>query len=135
MDSAGGCISPARVKEALGGHSERVLHLKEMKGLFCGYSAAKEASALDDAIASVFKQSDWCCHQNGSFPLLEHQKTSAAEDGTMDAGPRADDVSIGKAVEVWRLTNPELDKWQARIFGHRFGTDTPMAVHNHYKCQ
>jgi hypothetical protein len=82
----------------------------------------------------VFKQSDWCCHQNGSMPLAPHARTEASPPGTIGAGPREDSASIGKAKEVWELTNPENDKWQARIFGHRFKEGTAMATHNHYKC-
>jgi hypothetical protein len=80
------------------------------KGLFCGYGDRKAAS-LDAAIATVFKQSDWCCHQNGSMPLAPHARTEASPPGTIGAGPREDSASIGRAKEVWALTNPENDKW------------------------
>mmetsp|Transcript_28097 Transcript_28097/g.45024 ORF Transcript_28097/g.45024 Transcript_28097/m.45024 type:complete len:331 (+) Transcript_28097:1708-2700(+) len=129
------CLSPAMVSASLD-FSATVLHIKGgIGGLFCGYSdKSGEATALDAAIATVFKQTDWCCHQNGSMPLAEHTGTNAFSPGSIAAGPREDAVSIGKAMEVWSLTNPENDKWQARIFGHRFKEGSSMAMHNHWHC-
>lgn len=126
------CLSPDQIKESFAS-SESMLHLTGgIKGLFCGYTDVGKAAVLDAAIGTVFKAADWCCHHNGSLPLAPHGRTKASEPGSVGAGPAEDAVSIGRAKEVWSLTNPEQDKWQARIFGIRLVG--AMAVHNHYKC-
>ena len=128
------CLSPEQVRESLGTHSERVLHLTRVKGVFCGFSDADQCAALDHAIVTVFKN-DWCCGENGSMPVTPvSRRVTVSPSGSVDAGPTADSESISRAQEVWRLTNPETSKWQARLFGHRFPRLSKMAVHNHYSC-
>jgi hypothetical protein len=128
------CLSPGQVKDMLAS-TEKVLHINGgIRGLFCGFPAnSVESKALDDGISKAFN-SDWCCHQNGSMPIAPHSRVAALPAGSTDAGPRADEVSIKLASKVWDLTNPENDKWQARIFGIRFPEGSSMAEHNHYKC-
>ena len=90
-------------------------------------------SALDRDVSRLFK-GDWCCHQNGSMPFAAHAPVEASEAGALDAGPAADVDTIRRAKEVWALTAPERDKWQARIFCVRFEEGTGMSEHNHYAC-
>lgn len=129
------CLSPSQVSTSLRS-AATVLRIKGgVRGLFCGYhDGSPQAKELDDAIGSVFKRTDWCCHQNGSMPIQPHHRTRSSPAGAIDAGPREDTTSIDAAKHVWDITNPEGDKWQARIFGHRFEPGTEMAQHNHYSC-
>jgi hypothetical protein len=129
-----GCLTPSQAKESLAA-SESVLHVSGgVKGLFCGFpSGSRDASALDRDVSRLFK-GDWCCHQNGSMPFAAHAPVEASEAGALDAGPAADVDTIRRAKEVWALTAPERDKWQARIFGVRFEEGTAMSEHNHYAC-
>lgn len=128
------CLTPEQVKQSLD-TSETVLHVNGgIKGVFCGFpDKSVEAKALDDGISKAFN-SDWCCHQNGSMPIAPHGRVSALPAGSIDAGPRADEVSIKLAEQVWDLSIPEKDKWQARIFGIQFPEGSGMTEHNHYKC-
>ena len=68
------------------------------------------------------------------MPIAPHGRVSALPAGSIDAGPRADEVSIKLAEQVWDLSIPEKDKWQARIFGIQFPEGSGMTEHNHYKC-
>jgi hypothetical protein len=128
------CLSPEEVKKSLAS-SETVLHITGgIRGLFCGFpDNSAEAKAIDAGISKAFN-SDWCCHQNGSMPIAPHARVGALPDGSFDAGPHADKVTIDLASHVWDLTIPEKDKWQARIFGIPFPEGSSMAEHNHYKC-
>jgi hypothetical protein len=128
------CLSPENVQKSLAS-SETVLHIAGgIRGLFCGFpDNSAQAKAIDAGISKAFN-SDWCCHQNGSMPITPHARVGALPDGSFDAGPHADKVTIDLASHVWDLTIPEKDKWQARIFGIPFPEGSSMAEHNHYKC-
>ena len=128
------CLSPENVQKSLAS-SETVLHIAGgIRGLFCGFpDNSAQAEAIDAGISKAFN-SDWCCHQNGSMPITPHARVGALPDGSFDAGPHADKVTIDLASHVWDLTIPEKDKWQARIFGIPFPEGSSMAEHNHYKC-
>ena len=133
IGTAATCLTQQQVQESLAS-SARVLHLTRVQGVFCGFEDRMQGQALDHAIMTLFKN-DWCCGENGSVPLAPlSSRVTASPSGSVDAGPGPDRVSISRMEEVWRLTNPETSKWQARLFGHRFTVASPMAVHNHWEC-
>ena len=128
------CMTPSQLS-ALFATPETVLHVAGgIKGLFCGFSDdSVESKALDTSISKVFDH-DWCCHENGTMPITRHPSVKASAAGSADAGPQADEETIRRAREVWRLTNADKDKWQGRIFGVHFPEGSEMAQHNHYTC-
>lgn len=128
------CMTPSQLSK-LFATPETVLHVAGgIKGLFCGFpDDSVESKALDTSISKAFDH-DWCCHENGTMPITRHPSVKASAAGSADAGPRADEETIRRAREVWRLTNPDKDKWQGRIFGVHFPEGSEMAQHNHYTC-
>ena len=72
-----------------------------------------------------------CHHSDIHSCLICHGHILQKHEGAQDAGPATDDKAINAAQNVWKLTIPSRDKWQARIFGKLLEGD--MAGHNHAK--